>query len=575
MASANKSWIKFTPLGGANTVTGSCSLITITVGKEERSYMVDCGLFTDKEDSKFNTNIAGVMDKVRAIFATHAHVDHIGRLPYAYKLGYYGPIYATSPVKALARIVLNDSARIQEQEYYELMRKLKIRNQKFIDQINLSPLYTVHDAEQVMHQFVSVERNKKVRVDEFLEVEFFNAGHALGSSSIMLNFNNGKETYRLYFSGDIGQNNPILKMRRDSLKKDVDYVFMETTYAGRYHPKREESWNELRELVAKTIKKGGNVILPAFAVGRTQEILYLYYKDIQENDDWVARTLRKTPVYVDSYMTVLATQEFRRFPNELKEPVQRLFAEGNCDPFDFPQLTMVASAEASKELTQNSNNYVVISSAGMCNAGRVLYHLVKDLPNPRSTIIFTGYQAEGTLGRQIIEGKKMVKINGKPINIRANIASIRAFSAHVDNPGLIKWLEKIENGYTLFLGHGEPDMQKDLKSELVSRGLVSKHNIELSTLGKSYYLHKDSVDIVKLPATQIPECAEMHAKDRLKEIERIRNFLQVTPTNCLDSETIRLIQALENRLTREITRAKKAAKCQAKPNRKNTGRRKK
>ena len=235
---------------------------------------------------------------------------------------------------------------------------------------------------------------------------------------------------------------------------------------------------------------------------------------------------------------------------------------------------MIPDGESSKDLTSHRNNYIVFSAAGMCNAGRVLFHLEKDLPNPKSTIIFTGYQAVGTLGRKLVEGCKQVKIEGKVINVRAKIASINAFSAHLDQNGLIKWLNRIEKGYTLFLAHGEPESQRELKETIALEGIIARKDVCLTSFGKRYSLYKGGFEVETLQE-EIPKNKVVGSSTKFKEIERIRTFLQTTPTSCLDSETMRLIGALESRLTREMTKAKKLAKCQSKPNRKNTGRSKK
>lgn len=571
MTDAHSSWIKVTPYGGANTVTGSCYLVEATIYGKKRNYLVDCGLFSEKDKNKLNTNIAKIANSIEAVFVTHAHIDHIGRLPYLYKLGYRGKIYSTEPVKRLSKILLLDSANIQEREYLQVIQKLKVKNQSFINEMGIKPLYAVFDAEAVMELFSVVEKGREIAVDDYVKVCFYNAGHALGSASIMLTINNGHETYRLYFSGDIGQSNPLLKKRVDSYKKDVDFVFMESTYGSRSHPKRSESWRQLRELVANTILEGGNVIFPAFAVGRTQEILYLYYKDMMENDDWVTDVFKKTPVFVDSNMAVQATREYKKFIGEFKDNVKKLITNSKSTPFDFPQLTMIEEAKDSKEL-MTRDNYIVFSAAGMCNAGRVIYHLEKDLPNPKSAVIFTGYQAYGTLGRQIIDGATSVKIHSKDVPIKAKVASINGFSAHADSAGLIKWLGKIQSGYTLFLEHGEPEAQEVLKDKLIARGYFSEDKIELMELGKSYSLYKGGYQVREADVQKSENChdeTDITIDQKLCDLERMRNFLANTPTSALDSETIRILKALETRVELTITKTKKSKKKQAKPNKKN------
>lgn len=577
MLSEKSSWIRLVPFGGADTVTGSCYCVEeTTVEGKVNCYLVDCGLFIGKNSKKLNTNIAHLANKVDAIFVTHGHVDHVGRIPYIYKLGYRGPIYATRPARELAKIRLLDCAKIQDIEYKQFLKKAGLRNKNIISQIGMEPFYTTEDVINVMDQFKDVERGQTIKVSDSLEVCFYNAGHELGSSSIMLTFSHGEETYRLYFSGDVGQDNVLLKKRVDSFKENVDLVVMESTYANRFHREKDESWKELRETAANALKKGGNVVFPTFAVGRTQEILYLFYKDMVENDDWIADIFRHTPVFVDSCMAVQAMEKFRKFSKEFKASAYALMADENNNPFYFPNLTLVAEAEDSKKVTAMSNNYVVFSAAGMCNAGRVLFHLEKDLPNPNSAVIFTGYQAEGSLGRYIIDGGKQAKIHGETYDVRAKIASINAFSAHVDQDGLLKWLGKIQKGYKLFLGHGEPEPQETLKEKLIESEMLAEDDIELMAYGKSYSLYKGGFDVTSFSVdsqlSAVSEHRSQNNKKKISEVERIHECIMSIMEDVFEPAALRLLNALEREINAELVKCRRKKKRQSKPNRSRCGR---
>jgi len=570
MSEFNSSWVTLTPFGGADTVTGSCHLVKIDTREGEKYYLVDCGAFSGKDGRRINMNISHLASKIDAVFITHAHIDHTGRLPYLYKMGYRGPIYATKAVKELSRLMLLDSARIQEQDYRQLVNKIGVKNKRLMKGMGIEPLYSQQDAINVMNQFVDVKRGNTVKVDDTLEVCFYNAGHALGSSSIKLSLSNGQDSYRIYFSGDLGQNSPILKRRKDSPQKDVDAVIMESTYAGRFQGDKVSTWQEIRDTIAQTIKKGGNVIFPTFAVGRTQEILYLYYKDMMENSDEVAKIFRGTPVFVDSTLAVSATECFRKFADEFNTPVRRFLKNKENNPFCFPQLTMINDAEGSKKIISEENNYVVFSSAGMCNAGRVIYHLEKDLPNPDSTIIFTGYQAEGTLGREIVSGNKEVKIHGAVVPVRAKIIFMNAFSAHVDQAGLMNWLSKIRGSYTLFLAHGEPDRQLFFRQDIANKGLVNHDSIVLMSYGKEYHLNKSGYDVstfAKNPTKLLIDEDNFTIKNtKISELENIIEYVRGFLTAEFDAETMKFIYGLERRLRRDKAKVQKK-KRQAKPNR--------
>ena len=571
MSDDNSSWIRYIPHGGADDVTGSAHEFVLDTQDGDMHYLVDAGMFAGQKGRKFNTNIAHLVKKLCAIVVTHAHVDHIGRLPYLYRLGYRCPIYATEAVIDLASKVLPDAGKIQEENYKFFLQKSGIRNKTILDEAGIEPLYTAKDGADTVGLFESVCRGKTIKVDKYLEVYFYNAGHALGSSSILLTFNNGKgETYRVLYAGDIGQNNPILKQRKDIFKKNIDLVLMESTYAGREHCSRKESWNEFRETAATAIVKGGNVVIPAFAVGRTQEILYLYYEDMMKNNDWVAEVFRRTPVFVDSLLAVSATEIFRRHPEEFKASAFRAMKNKSNNPFNFPQLSFCPDVDDSKRLTQEKNNYVVFTAAGMCTAGRVLYHLEKDLPNPNSAVIIPGYQAEGTLGRQLVEGARQVKIHGETINVRAKIVNATGFSAHADQEELKKWLTHIEKGYVLGLVHGEPESQKVLKDSIVEDGIVDEEKIELVAYGKVYYLYKGGYRITTYSIEPDSSIKNLRPHEAVKKkevcmMEHIRDVVQSILDDPYDYESLQILSALERELNAELKKMK-FKRRQGKPN---------
>ena len=471
-----KSWIKVRSFGGADTVTGSCHMVTATIDGYDYNYLVDCGLFQGKianENYALHFNLRKFANDINAVFVTHAHIDHIGRIPALYRWGYRGPIYATEPAIELSRIMLEDSAKIQLDEYAKRTKK-ELANRFNGERYNhVELLYEVNDAISVMDQFMPVEREVELEINRYLTVTFYDACHGLGSSSIKLCFNNGYETCKMLFSGDLGNmNNPILKKSEMPYFTDIDAVFVETTYAGRVHGSQEENWKDVRQEIANTILKGGKVILPAFAVGRTQEMLYVLYKDIKTNSDDVAKVLKNTNIYVDSTLAVLATKVFRRFPSEFTLEIQEMIKAGNS-PFGFAKLHLVKDKQESFELCTSKEPCIILSASGMCEAGRVIFHLRENLDNPNNTIILTGYQGENMIGRKILEGQKVVNVAGKRCSVLAKVLYIDTLSAHADQLGIMKWLHNIEPGYELFLIHGEAEAQRSFKALIERDRLVS------------------------------------------------------------------------------------------------------
>lgn len=566
---ANNSWIKLTSFGGANQVTASCHMITVMSKKEEvlRRYLVDCGLPQGKDFTP-PENISSYVGEITAVFLTHAHLDHSGRLPYLYKLGYRKPIYSTEGTKKLAAHLLLDSARIQEEEY---ANKLKRNGKKLLDLTGIKPLYSEHDAENVMNYFREIERNEEVVIDEYLKVKFYNAGHMLGSASIMFMLSNGEEDYKIYFSGDIGQNNPILKRRIDSPKNEVDFVVMESTYAGREHPERETSWMELRSTVASTILNGGNVVFPAFAVGRTQELLYLLYKDMKENDDWVTKVLKSTPIFVDCVLAINATEVFKEMTEEFTLKMREMLKEDE-NPFAFHNLHISYTPEQSMAIAERKEPSIIFSASGMCVAGRILWHLKNNLRDPKSTIIFTGYQSEGTLGRLLVDGEKIVNLHGCSMMVKAKIEHIGGFSAHADENELLKWLSKIEKGYVLFLAHGNPADQEQLKQRLVDEEDIFPDDIELLSPNKEYYLYKGQFYEKKFTPPNLLEKDGHNKKFDKKTCKKILRLRELLQTINEDHDVLRIaeLKNLELSVKEDIKilegREKKRTKHECKPN---------
>lgn len=446
-------------LGATTTVTGSCHLITTNSHK----LLLDCGLFQgNKEIERLNEEEFDFdPSEIEFLILSHAHIDHSGRIPLLVKRGFKGKIYCTDATADLLEVMLKDSASIQERETEWKNRKNQRSGKPLVE-----PLYTMKDAEEALKYVVPVMYDQLVELHESIQIVFNDAGHILGSAIIELFITENNDVSKIVYSGDIGmKNRPIL--RNPTLIKKADYVIMETTYGNRVHEDNSDSIKRLIDIVLKTIKRGGNVIIPSFAVGRTQELIFEFNRFYEENSE-CRYELKDVKVYVDSPMAISATEVFRKNAQVFDKDTRDYILRGD-HPLDFPNLVFSRTAEESVALNTDPNPKVIISSSGMCEAGRIKHHLKHNLWNPKSSIVFVGYQAKGTLGHSILKGDKRVSIFGEKIKIEAEIHNLEGFSGHADQNGLVQWLGGFKmQPKKIFLVHGEEDSKSDFAETVKS-----------------------------------------------------------------------------------------------------------
>lgn len=446
--------------GAARTVTGSQHLVQANGSK----FLLDCGLFQGSRQETYYRNQYFVYDPrtVDTLLLSHAHTDHAGNIPNLVKKGFSGPIKTTPASRDLANYMLLDSARIQENDAEYVNKKNAKRGDPPIE-----PLYDSKDAEEALKLFANVPYNTPFEVVPGVTAEYFDAGHILGSAITLLDIDDAKagRKIRLAFSGDIGRNNtPIL--RDPTIVSDVDYLIMESTYGDRTHKSRDEAQDQLRRVVEEAVERGGKIIIPSFAVGRAQELVFSL------NFMMESGALPRFPVYVDSPLAVNVSRVFRAY-GELYDQAAQDFAEDiQHDVFNFPELTYVGSADESKTLNDKKGPMVIISASGMCETGRILHHLRNNIENPRNTILFVSWQAPDTLGRRLVEKTPRVKIFGESFDVKANVQVINGYSAHADQTGLVDWALSLKGRLKkVFLVHGEPAPAEALAAKLREGGI--------------------------------------------------------------------------------------------------------
>lgn len=445
--------IKF--CGAAEGVTGSCHLLTT----DRHKILLDCGQFQGgkaQDEMNFMPFPFAVND-VEAVILSHAHIDHCGRLPLLVKRGFDGPIYTTKATADLLEVMLRDSAFIHEKEAEWKNKKADRLGRKHEE-----PLYTIEDAEAALKLVKPVLYNQLLVLNEDMKIVFNDAGHILGSAIVEAWVREEDGESKIVFTGDLGMTNrPIL--HDPTIIKKADYVIMEATYGSRNHPANATSISSLLDIVLKTTKRGGSVIIPSFAVGRTQELIYEFNKFFQ-GDGEIQRQLADIKVYVDSPMANMATEVFRNNAQVFDDETKAFILKGD-NPLDFPNLRFTRSTADSMALNNNHKPKVIISASGMCEAGRIRHHLKHGLWDSRNSVVFVGYQAEGTLGRRLVEGASEVSIMGEPIKVGAEIHNLEGFSGHADQNGLLHWVAGLESApKKMFIVHGEEESKRVFSS---------------------------------------------------------------------------------------------------------------
>lgn len=436
--------IKLSFLGAARNVTGSRYLLEANNVR----FLVDCGLVQERELLYRNWERFPVPpESLDAVLLTHAHVDHCGLIPKLVCEGFRGKIYCTTATSEIAKIILLDAAHLQEEDA-EFKRKRHEREKRKGPHAEI-PLYTVADAEASLPQFVPVQYGEPVLIGEGVEATFHDAGHVLGSSMIKITVSHEGERRTILFSGDVGRwDRPIL--RDPCVFEKIDYVIIESTYGDSLHEDSPDIGNNLAKIINSTWKAGGNIIIPSFAFQRSQEILYHMNKLLLED------RIPHLMVFLDSPMAVNITEVFKRHSELFDREMSRLMRQ-HKSPFDFPSLKMVQTVDESKALNHIKGTIMIIAGSGMCTGGRVKHHLAANISKRENTILFVGYQAIGTLGRQIADGSKKVRIFGQPYPVRAKIARIHGFSSHADRNELMRWLNGLKSApRKVFVVHGEP-----------------------------------------------------------------------------------------------------------------------
>ncbi|MCM8759093.1 MAG: MBL fold metallo-hydrolase [Candidatus Omnitrophica bacterium] len=435
--------------GATKNVTGSRHLLNF----EGKNFLIDCGIYQEREYLSRNWEKFPVEPaRIDAIFITHAHLDHCGFLPCLVRDGFNGPIYATAPTIEIAKIALLDAAKLYEEDAEKKIRRHQLKGKK--PEHPVVPLYTVDEAYNVFDHFQTIPSNDSIEISRDLVLKCHNAGHILGSA--IFEFLDKKTEKNIVFTGDLGRPNRPLLPEPKRLEK-IDYLVIESTYGDRIHEQDYLCYETVAQTISQTAKNGGNIVVPSFAIERTQEFLYCLKKLLQQ--DRIPHLL----TFIDSPMAIKVTEVFKKYPEFLRESVRTI--EEN--PFEMSLVHPTETVEQSKSINHVKGSVIIIAGSGMCTGGRIKHHLITNISRPESTIMFIGYQAQGTLGREIVSGKKQVRILGEQRQVKANVVQINGFSSHADQNEILWWLSSLEKPpENTFLIHGEDNAIETLKKIL-------------------------------------------------------------------------------------------------------------